>query len=170
MGGSDRDTDAVVKRHPKTTFIAAHFASLSNDFDALAKTLDSYRNLFVECGTGCDFCTATIPTRCVISSSNIRIASCSAPTIPWRTPKLLENAAGLRQFKDQRALFYSRHFEYFETDHLGLIEPFGSYREWMRLTGVKLPPAVLEKFYHANAERLIPGLAPPISGPIPGRD
>ena len=30
--------------------------------------------------------------------------------------------------------------------------------------------AVLEKFYHANAERLIPGLAPPISGPIPGRD
>ena len=27
--------------------------------------------------------------------------------------KLLENAAGLRQFKDQAALFYSRHFEEF---------------------------------------------------------
>ena len=45
--------------------------------------------------------------------------------------------------------------EYFETDHVGLIVPFG---EWKRLTGVKLPPEVLEKFYHANAERLIPGL------------
>jgi hypothetical protein len=30
----------------------------------------------------------------------------------------------------------------------------------MRIPGVKLPPAALEKFYHANAERLIPGLAP----------
>ena len=28
----------------------------------------------------------------------------------------------------------------------------------MRLSGVKLPPEVLEKFYHANAERLIPRL------------
>ncbi|MBI4622091.1 MAG: hypothetical protein HY736_02580 [Verrucomicrobia bacterium] len=26
-------------------------------------------------------------------------------------------------------------------------------------TGVKLPADVLEKFYHGNAERLIPGLA-----------
>jgi hypothetical protein len=28
----------------------------------------------------------------------------------------------------------------------------------MRLTGIKLPPEVLEKLYHANAEKLIPGL------------
>jgi hypothetical protein len=28
--------------------------------------------------------------------------------------------------------------------------------------GAKLPASVLEKFYHANAKRLIPGLAPKI--------
>jgi len=29
---------------------------------------------------------------------------------------------------------------------------------WLRIPGIKLPPEVLEKLYHANAERLIPGL------------
>jgi uncharacterized protein len=157
--------DAVVKRHPKTTFIAAHFASLSNDFDALAKTLDSYRNLFVECGARLRFLYRYHPhaVRDFFVKYQDRILFGTDNSMA--DARLLENAAGLRQFKDQRALFYSRHFEYFETDHLGLIEPFGAYREWMRLTGVKLPPAVLEKFYHANAERLIPGLTPPISRP-----
>ncbi len=83
------------------------------------------------------------------------------------------NAAGLRQFKDRRALFYSRRLPSISrTDHLGLIEPFGSYREyWMRLTGVKLRRRPCSRSsIHANAERLIPGLTPPISRPISGRD
>ena len=72
--------------------------------------------------------------------------------------RIAASAAALRRGQDSRALFYSQHLEYFETDHLGLILPGGAYRGWLRLTGVKLPPEVLEKFYHANAERLIPGL------------
>jgi hypothetical protein len=53
---------------------------------------------------------------------------------------------------------YSRYFEYFETDRPDLVEPGGFDAGWMRLAGAKLPPVVLEKFYHGNAERLIPGL------------
>ena len=37
--------------------------------------------------------------------------------------------------------------------------PTATGKEWLRIAGVKLPPEVLEKFYHANAERLIPALA-----------
>ncbi len=66
--------------------------------------------------------------------------------------------AAVKQWQDRAARFYSRHLEYFETDRLNLVEPYGYAKDWLRLPGVKLPPAVLEKFYHGNAERLIPGL------------
>ena len=37
--------------------------------------------------------------------------------------------------------------------------PGGYQPQWLRLKGIHLPPTVLEKFYHGNAERLIPGSA-----------
>lgn len=146
----------VLKKHPKTKFIGAHFASLSDDFDALAKTLDDHPNLSVECGARLRFLYRYHPQavrdffvryqdRILFGTDGALIAE----------PKHLDDAEELRTWQDMRTLFYSRHLEYFETDHVGLIVPFG---EWKRLTGVKLPPEVLEKFYHANAERLIPGL------------
>jgi predicted TIM-barrel fold metal-dependent hydrolase len=153
--------DAVVRRHPKTTFIGAHFASLSSDFDGLARTLDALPNLFVECGARLRFLYRYHPhaVRDFFVRYQDRILFGTDNALA--DAALVGNAEALRQFQDRRAVFYSRHLEYFETDHLGIIEPGGSYREWMRLTGVKLPPAVLEKFYHGNAEKLIPGLKPP---------
>ncbi len=146
----------VLKKHPQTKFIGAHFASLSNDFDELAKTLDDYPNLSVECGARLRFMYRYHPqairdffvkyqNRILFGTDGALIAE----------PKHLDDAKELRKWQDSRTLFYSRHFEYFETDHPGLIVPYG---EWIRVNGVKLPPEVLEKFYHANAERLIPGL------------
>jgi predicted TIM-barrel fold metal-dependent hydrolase len=70
------------------------------------------------------------------------------------------DADAVRRWKEKQALFYSRYFEYFETDRLDLVDPSGFAPESLRLRGAKLPAEVLEKFYHANAERLIPGLRP----------
>jgi hypothetical protein len=53
---------------------------------------------------------------------------------------------------------YSESLKYFETDRVDLLDPTRSGGEWLRLAGAKLPPEVLEKFYHGNAEKLIPGL------------
>ncbi len=134
-------------------FIAAHFASLSNVISMRwLWTLDSYPNLFVECAQRLQIsCTATTPTRCVISSSNIRIASCSAlDNSAADAGELLENAAGLRAVPGPCPSSTAATSSISKIDHLGLIEPFGTYREWIRLTGIKLPPDVLEKFYHAN--------------------
>ena len=39
------------------------------------------------------------------------------------------------------------------------MEPGGYGMDWLRLAGVKLPREVLEKLYHANAERLVPAFA-----------
>ena len=54
---------------------------------------------------------------------------------------------------------YAQYLQYFETDRLDLTDPNRSGGSWFRMPGVKLPPAVLEKLYHANAEKLIPSLA-----------
>ena len=71
-----------------------------------------------------------------------------------------DDADGIKKWQDKTARFYSRHLEYFETDHANLVEPYGYAKDWLRLAGAKLPPEVLEKFYHGNAERLIPALRP----------
>jgi predicted TIM-barrel fold metal-dependent hydrolase len=39
---------AVVKRHPKTNFIAAHLANSGEDFSQLSEWLDAYPNLYVD--------------------------------------------------------------------------------------------------------------------------
>ncbi len=152
----------VLKKHPRTNFIGAHYASLSDDLDALARTLDEYPNLTIDCSARMRFLYRYHPKavrdfyikyqdRVLFGSDNFIV----------RDAKTLEDAEALRKWQERNAAFYSRYLEYFETDHLGILEAYGTYSEWMRLTGVKLPPAVLEKFYHGNAERLVPGLKTP---------
>jgi hypothetical protein len=41
------------------------------------------------------------------------------------------------------------------------VDPVRSGGSWLRIPGIALPPEVLDRFYHANAERLIPGLKSP---------
>jgi hypothetical protein len=62
------------------------------------------------------------------------------------------------RWKSGQVRFYGRNFEYYETDRLDLVDPFGRDADWNRLSGARLPPEVLEKFYRTNAERLIPGI------------
>ena len=88
-------------------------------------------------------------------SKNILVYPIDDPDWVRTDPK---DAEALRGWKEGQVRYYSRHFEYFETDHLDLVDPAGFEPAWARLSGVKLPADVLEKFYHANAERLIPGL------------
>src|SRR5262249_40226984 len=74
-----------------------------------------------------------------------------------------------KQWQNKAARFYSRYLEYFETDRIDIIEPYSHAKDWLRLPGVKLPPAVLEKVYHAKAERLIPGLVKQGTEALPSR-
>ena len=68
--------------------------------------------------------------------------------------------AAVRTWQEKAAFMYSQSLQYFETDRLDLMDPMQSGGAWLRTPGIKLPPNVLEKFYHGNAERLIPGLKP----------
>ena len=55
-------------------------------------------------------------------------------------------------------------WEFFETGHKGFAHPTPIQGNWT-IDGVNLPPDVLEKVYHGNAERLL-GLPPtPVVAP-----
>jgi predicted TIM-barrel fold metal-dependent hydrolase len=154
--------DRVLKKHPRTHFIGAHHASMSDDLDALARTLDDHPNLTVDCSARMRFMYRYHPK--AIRDFHIKYQDrilFGSDNFVVRDRETLENAEALRTWQDRNAAFYSRYLEYYETDHVGLLEAYGTYSEWMRFTGVKLPPEVLEKFYHANAERLVPGLKAP---------
>lgn len=64
----------------------------------------------------------------------------------------------MRRWQERAVFNYGLYLQYFETARLDLLDPNHSGGAWLRISGIKLPAEVLEKFYHANAERLIAGL------------
>ena len=89
------------------------------------------------------------------ASSNISVYPSEDSDWEWVDPA---DDKGVAKWQDRAAFDYAQYLEYFETDHLDLVDPNRSAGAWFRMPGVKLPPEVLEKLYHANAERLIPRL------------
>jgi predicted TIM-barrel fold metal-dependent hydrolase len=172
----------VLAKHPKTTFIGAHFGSMTFELQQLAETLDRFPNFHVECAARLRILGRLNPqaVRDFFAKYQDRIlfgtdggvllagrkagASKNITVYPVDDPEWVRvdpaDADAVRRWKEKQALFYSRYFEYFETDRLDLVDPSGFAPESLRLRGAKLPAEVLEKFYHANAERLIPGLRP----------
>jgi predicted TIM-barrel fold metal-dependent hydrolase len=154
-----RQRDNILKKHPKTTFIAPHFGSMEFDLKLLGETLEKYPNLYVDCSARTRIIGRLNPmaVRDFITKYQDRILFGTDGGAPFNIRPIDEEL--LEVWKVRQARFYSRHLEYYETARIDIVEPYGWGKEWLRIPGVKLPPAVLEKFYHANVERLIPGLA-----------
>jgi predicted TIM-barrel fold metal-dependent hydrolase len=156
-----RQRDSILAKHPKTKFIGAHMGSLTFDLDQLGKTFDKYPNFYVDCSARTRILGRLNPNavRDFFVKYQDRILFGTDSSVLNNV--MPDDVKAVQAWQDKAARFYSRHLEYYETDQLGLMEPYGWGKEWLRLPGVKLPPAVLEKFYHANAEKLIPDLAGP---------
>jgi hypothetical protein len=176
-----RQRDSLLKKHPKTVFIGAHMGSLSLDLKQLAATIDKYPNFYVDCAARQRILGRLNPPavrdffvkyqdrilfgtddmvlfkgRKPARSGNISLYPSDDPDWLWVDPG---DTAAVKRWQDRAAFDYSQYLQYFETDRLDLTDPNRSGGSWLRIPGVKLPPRVLEKFYHANAEKLIPGLA-----------
>lgn len=154
-----RQRDNILKKHPKTMFIGAHMGSLTFDLKQLGDTFDKYPNFHVDCSARTRILGRLNPqaVRDFFVKYQDRILFGTDSTALYNVKP--DDEKEVSAWKDKAARFYSRHLEYFETNHIDIVEPYGWGKEWLRIPGVKLPPEVLEKFYHANAERLIPGLA-----------
>jgi predicted TIM-barrel fold metal-dependent hydrolase len=142
-----RQRDRILEKHPNTTFIGAHMGSLTMDLDRLAETFDKYANFYVDC------------------SARLRLLGrLNRPAVrdffvKYQDRILFGTDDAFSLEIDEASHMYGKYLVYFETDRTDLEPPLGQANlNWLRLAGVSLPPEVLEKLYHRNAERLLPGL------------
>ncbi|UHG92031.1 amidohydrolase family protein [Spirosoma oryzicola] len=127
----------VFRKHPKTTFIAAHMGWFPNDLDKLDSLMKVFPNMNVEIGA-------------VIAELGRQ---------PRAARKFFE------KYQD-RILFgkdswvpseYATYFRVLETDD-EYFPYHKKYHAFWRMYGMGLPDEVLKKVYYKNALRLIPGL------------
>ena len=125
----------IIRKHPKTNFIAAHFGWYANDLDHLGKLLDSFPNMYIEFGA-------------VIAELG-------------RQPRTAK--AFFEKYQD-RILFgkdswvpseYATYFRVLETTD-EYFPYHKKYHAFWRMYGLGLSDAVLKKVYYKNALKLMP--------------
>jgi len=134
----------MIDLHPETTFLLPHMANHLEDLASVGRLLDAHPNVII------DF--------------SARIDELGRPPYTARDFFI--------QYQD-RILFgldmpvspeaYRCYFRVLETrdeyfDYPDYIGRFGVYTRW-KLHGLDLPDEVLNKIYHGNAERVIPGIS-----------
>ena len=132
----------VIARHPKTNFIGAHMASCSEDLALLQRWLETYPNLYVD-----------------ISS---RISELGRQ--PYTSREFLVEHADRVLFgtdgpwPEDRLRYYWRFLET-RDEHFPYSEKIPPPQGMWAIYGIDLPEDVLEKVYHQNAAKIIPGVA-----------
>lgn len=127
----------MFRKHPETTFIAAHMGWYANDLEYLGKLLDEMPNMMVEIGA-------------VIAELG-------------RQPRMANEF--FAKYQD-RVLFgkdaynpeeYYTYFRVLETKD-EYFPYYKRYHAFWRMYGLGLPDEILKKLYYKNALRIIPGL------------
>jgi predicted TIM-barrel fold metal-dependent hydrolase len=127
----------LFKKHPKTTFIAAHFGWYANDLAKLGKLLDEMPNVVIEFGA-------------VIAELG-------------RQPKMAKQF--FIKYQD-RIMFgkdswvpdeYATYFRVLETED-EYFPYHKKYHAFWAMYGMGLPDDILKKIYYKNAIRIIPGI------------
>jgi hypothetical protein len=136
-----RQHDAVIARHPKTTFISAHMGSQAEDLEALSGRLARLPNLVVDLsGRVAELGRQPYAARRFLLRWQDRVLF-GTDRYPGR-PDQPRNRIYYRFLETD-----DEYFKYY--DH-----PFPPTGEW-RIYGVHLPDEVLRKIYQTNADRVL---------------
>ena len=131
------ERDNLFRRHPGTTFIAAHFGWHAHDLERAARMLDEFPNVHVEVGA-------------ILYELGRQPRAARDFFIRYQDRILF----GKDSFQPSEYPYFWR---VFETDD----EYFDYYRDYhasWKMYGMDLPDEVLRKMYYENALRLMPGL------------
>ena len=128
---------AVFKRHPKTTFIAAHFDWHANDLTKLGAFLDEMPNVNVETGA-------------IIAELGRQPRAARAFFERYQDRILVGKDSWVTSE-------YATYFRVFETED-EYFPYHKKYHAFWPMYGMGLPDAVLKKIYYKNALRIIPGI------------
>ncbi len=127
----------VFKRHPNTTFFAAHFGWYANDLGTLSKLLDDMPNVMVEFGA-------------VIAELGRQPRAAKAFFIKYQDRICFGKDSWVPEE-------YTTYFRVLETED-EYFPYHKKYHAFWRMYGLGLPDDVLKKIYYKNALRIIPGI------------
>jgi predicted TIM-barrel fold metal-dependent hydrolase len=140
----------VTARHPKTTFINTHFGNNAEDLASVADKLDKYPNMFVDI--------------------DARISELGRQ--PYTTRRFFVKYQDRIMFGTDtppKRDAYRVYYRFLETDDEYFDCSASHHRQgFWNIYGVFLPPEVLEKVYHKNAERILYGVQGADAEPAPG--
>jgi predicted TIM-barrel fold metal-dependent hydrolase len=152
-----------VKRSSKTTIIGVHFGNAPEEPDRVERMLKEYPNFYVDTA-------ARIPEIGRKPAEVRRTIMAFPDRVLFGTdvqigPGMLVLGAGEGRGHQRAEVnrFFMSSWEFFETAHRKFAHPTPIQGNWT-IDGIDLPPDVLEKVYHANAEHLLE--LPPT--PLPG--
>jgi predicted TIM-barrel fold metal-dependent hydrolase len=131
------ERDRMFAKHPKTRFIAAHFAYHANDLDRLGRLMDRLPNLHTEVGA-------------ILAELGRQPRAAHDFFIKYQDRILF----GKDSYQPDEYPYFWRTFqtadEYFDY--------YRDYHAFWKLYGMNLPDDVLKKLYYKNALKLLPGL------------
>ena len=143
--------DSVAARHPNLRVVGAHLGSMEHDVAEVAKRFDVYPNFAVDMS-------ARLLDLALQDAETVRAFFLKYPdrvlfgadmgTWGLASSKTAEHLAGAMQYMTSS---YEEHFRYLEQSGPMTIRE----RE---VTGIGLPPDVLEQVYRANARHWYPGM------------
>jgi predicted TIM-barrel fold metal-dependent hydrolase len=127
----------LFRKHPKTTFIAAHFGWHANDLARAATLLDEFPNVFVEVGA-------------ILYDLGRQPRAAHDFFVKYQDRILF----GKDSFQPEEYPYYWRVFET-EDEYF---DYYRDYHAFWKMYGMGLPDEVLKKVYYANAARIVPNL------------
>ena len=131
------ERDNLFKRHPGTTFVAAHMGWHANDLGRLGRLLDAYPNVLTEVGA-------------VLYDIGRQPHAAHDFFVKYQDRIMF----GKDSFQPEEYPYYWRVFEtrdeYFDY--------YRHYHAFWKLYGINLPDSVLKKVYYQNALRITKGL------------
>jgi hypothetical protein len=132
-----KERDNLFRRHPKTTFIAAHMGWYANDLGKLAKLLDVSPNVYTEMGA-------------VLYDIGRQPRASHDFFVKYQDRIMF----GKDSFQPEEYPYYWRVFEtkdeYFDY--------YRHYHAFWKLYGIDLPDSVLKKVYYMNAMKITRGI------------
>jgi predicted TIM-barrel fold metal-dependent hydrolase len=131
------ERNRMFKKHPKTTFIAAHFAYHANDLARMGKLFDEMPNVYTEVGA-------------ILAELGRQPRAAHAFFVKYQDRILF----GKDSYQPDEFPYYWRTFE--TSDEY--FDYYRDYHAFWKLYGLALPDAVLRKLYYGNALKIVPGL------------
>jgi predicted TIM-barrel fold metal-dependent hydrolase len=131
------ERDNLFRKHPKTTFVAAHMGWHANDLARLGKMLDEMPNVYTEVGA-------------VLYDIGRQPRAAHDFFVTYQDRILF----GKDSFQPEEYPYYWRVFE----THDEYFDYYRGYHAFWKLYGIDLPDSVLKKVYYQNALRLTPAL------------